>query len=72
MKIPVTDHKEHIEKVHAMLDYFAILDKVKFNSMPQAEKVPLDMLREDEHARFGFDIECLKRRDGYVRSPKLV
>jgi len=72
MKIPITDHTEHIAKVHTILDYFAILDQVKFDSMPQAEWMPLGMLREDEHMRYGSDIKCLKTRNGYVRSPKLV
>ena len=74
MKIATTDHREYVEKVHDMLDYFEILDALNpEGEMPVAE-VPLEGLREDRHEPFqGGLIRWLKTyRDGYVRSPKMV
>ena len=75
MKIEVHDHKEYVEKVHEMINYFDILDsagvgdeQVKMNS------IPLSSLREDQHIAFDDKlIEKLNHYKGtFVRAPKMV
>lgn len=74
MGLEVDDHSEYVEKVHAMIDYFEILDSAgdgsEAVSMPA---VPVSRLRPDEHVPFGDPlIESLKHSRGtYVRAPKM-
>ncbi|MBT5200521.1 MAG: hypothetical protein HOK63_00755 [Thaumarchaeota archaeon] len=74
MKIDVDDHKEYVDKVHAMIDYFDILDSAGVESeeisMPE---IPISQLREDKHVPFDQKlIEKLNNYKGsYVRAPKM-
>jgi len=74
MRIDVDDHKEYVEKVHMMIDYFDILDSAGVESeeisMPE---ISLSDLREDEHIPFDDKlIEKLNHYKGtYVRAPKM-
>ena len=75
MKIDVHNHKEYVEKVHNMIDFFDILDSAGV----EAEEItmtdlPLSTLREDKHIPFEDKlIEKLKNFKGtYVRAPKMI
>jgi len=74
MKIDIDDHKEYVDKVHNMIDYFDILDSAGVESeeisMPE---IPITDLREDEHIPFNDKlIEKLNHYKGtYVRAPKM-
>ena len=74
MRIEVDDHKEYIEKVHAMIDYFDILDSAGVESeeisMPE---ISISNLRDDEYIPFDEKlIEKLNHYKGtYVRAPKM-
>jgi len=74
MKIDVDDHKEFVDKVHAMIDYFDILDSAGVESeeisMPE---ISITDLRKDEHIAFDDKlIEKLNHYKGtYVRAPKM-
>ncbi|QLH02848.1 hypothetical protein C5F47_04410 [Nitrosopumilus cobalaminigenes] len=74
MKIDIDDHKEYVEKVHTMIDYFDILDSAGVESeeisMPE---ISLSNLREDEYVPFDDKlIEKLNHYKGtYVRAPKM-
>ena len=62
MKIDVNDHKEFIDKVHAMIDYFDILDSAGVQDEEILMKdVPLTSLRDDKHIPYPDKlIESLK------------
>ena len=74
MRIEIDDHKEYVEKVHMMIDYFDILDSAGVESeeisMPE---ISISKLREDEHVPFDDKlIEKLNHYRGtYVRAPKM-
>ena len=74
MKIDIDDHKEYVDKVHTMIDYFDILDSAGVESeeisMPE---IPINDLRKDEHIPFNDKlIEKLNHYKGtYVRAPKM-
>jgi len=74
MKIDVGDHKEYVEKVHAMIDYFDILDSAGVESEDiSVQEIPISNLRDDEYIPFNQKlIEKLKHYKGtYVRAPKM-
>jgi aspartyl-tRNA(Asn)/glutamyl-tRNA(Gln) amidotransferase subunit C len=75
MKIDVHDHKEYVEKVHNMIDFFDILDSagVEDEEITMTD-LPLSKLREDKHIPFEDKlIEKLKNyKENYVRAPKMV
>ncbi len=75
MKIDVHDHKEYVEKVHSMIDFFNILDSagVEDEEIIIAD-LPLSKLREDMHIPYEDNlIEKLKNFKGnYVRAPKMI
>ena len=74
MKIDITDHKEHINKVKTMLEYFDILDSATSDSEEiTTQEISLSSLREDKHIPFnGKLIEKLNNYKGtYVRAPKM-
>jgi aspartyl-tRNA(Asn)/glutamyl-tRNA(Gln) amidotransferase subunit C len=75
MKIDVHDHKEFVEKVHDMINYFDILDSagVKDEEITMND-LPLSSLREDKYIPFEDKlIEKLNNYKGsYVRAPKMV
>ena len=74
MRIDIDDHKEYVEKVHTMIDYFDILDSAGVESeeisMPE---ISLSDLREDEY--IPFDDKLIKKlnhyKGTYVRAPKM-
>lgn len=75
MKIDVHDHKEFIDKVHAMIDYFDILDSAGVSDEEiSMNDVSLSELREDEYIKYSDNlIERLNHYKGtYVRAPKMV
>ncbi len=75
MKIEVDDHKEYVEKVHEMIDYFDILDSAGVGDEEiKMKSLPLSNFRKDEHIPFEENlIENLKHYKGtYVRAPKMV
>ena len=74
MKINIDDHKEYIDKVHAMIDYFDVLDSAGVKSEEiTMQEMPLSDLREDKHIPFNEKlIEKLNNYKGtYVRAPKM-
>ncbi len=74
MKIDVDDHAEYVDKVHAMINYFDILDSAGVESeeisMPE---IPISNLRKDKYIPFNEKlIEKLNNYKGtYVRAPKM-
>ncbi len=74
MKIEIVDHKEYVEKVLDMIDYFAILDDAQSDVEISTIEIPLERLREDKHVPYDDHlIRWLKGyRDGHIRAPKMV
>ena len=75
MKIDVHDHKEYVEKVHEMIDYFDILDSAGVDDEEiKMKSLPLSSFRDDKHIPFEEKlIDNLKNYKGtYVRAPKMV
>ena len=75
MKIDVHDHKEFVDKVHAMIDYFSILDSAGVEEEIVAfQEMDLSQLRNDKHIPFKDKlIDKLKNHKGsYVRAPKMI
>ena len=74
MRIDIDEHQEYVEKVHAMIDYFDILDSagVEDEEISTCE-MDISDLREDRHVPFeGRLIEKLNHYRGtYVRAPKM-
>ncbi len=74
MRIDIDDHKEYVDKVQNMINYFDILDSagVEFEEISMPE-IPISNLREDKHIPFdGKLIEKLNHYKGtYVRAPKM-
>jgi aspartyl-tRNA(Asn)/glutamyl-tRNA(Gln) amidotransferase subunit C len=74
MKIDVDDHKEYVDKVQSMINYFDILDSAGVESEEiTMHEIPVSSLREDEHIPFnGKLIEKLNNYKGtYIRAPKM-
>ncbi len=74
MRIEVDDHTEYVDKVHAMIDYFDILDSAGVESEEiTMQEIPITNLRKDKHIPFNEKlIEKLKNYKGtYVRAPKM-
>ena len=74
MKIEIDDHKEYVEKVHTMIDYFDILDSAGVESEEiSVQEIPISNLRDDEYIPFNQKlIEKLKHYKGtFVRAPKM-
>ena len=74
MKIDVHDHKEYVDKVHTMINYFDILDSAGVESEEISMKeIPISNLREDKYIPFDDKlIEKLNNYKGtYVRAPKM-
>ena len=75
MKIDVDDHKEFVDKVHTMINYFDLLDSAGVEDEEiTTSDVPLSLLREDRHIPFEESlIEKLNHYKGtYVRAPKMI
>lgn len=74
MKIEITDHQEYVDKVHAMIEYFEILDSAGVeNEEITTQEISISDLREDKHVSFDEKlIEKLNHYKGtYVRAPKM-
>ena len=75
MKIGIDDHREFVDKVHAMINYFDILDSAGVeDDIFTMHDQPLSSLREDKHIPYEDKlIERLNHYKGtYVRAPKMV
>ena len=75
MRIEVDDHAEYIDKAHAMIDYFDVLDSAGVDSEEiTMHEIPISNLREDKYIPFEDNlIDKLKNyKKNYVRAPKMV
>ena len=75
MKIEIEDHREFVDKVHAMIDYFDILDSAGVEDEDISMKdLPLSSLREDKHIPYEEKlIEKLNYYKGtYILAPKMI
>ena len=75
MKIHIDDHKEYVDKVQAMINYFDVLDSAGVESEEiSMQEISLTQLREDKHIPFNEKlIEKLKNYKGsHVRAPKMT
>lgn len=74
MRIDVDDHKEYVEKVNMMINYFNILDSAGVDSEEiSMHEISISNLRKDEYIPFDDKlIEKLNHYKGtYVRAPKM-
>ena len=74
MKIDIDDHKEYVEKVHRMIDFFDILDSAGVESEEiSMQEISILNLREDKFIPFEDKlIDKLNHYKGtYVRAPKM-
>ena len=74
MKIDVDDHAEYVDKVHAMINYFDILDSAGVESEEiSMQEISITNLREDKYIPFNEKlIDKLNHYKGtYVRAPKM-
>ncbi len=74
MKIDVDDHKEYVDKVQSMIEYFDVLDSADVEDEEiSMQEIPISNLREDKHIPFDDKlIEKLNNYKGtYVRAPKM-
>jgi len=74
MKIDIDDHKEYVDKVQAMIDYFDVLDSADVESEEiSMQEIPISNLREDKYVPFIEKlIDKLNNYKGtYVRAPKM-
>jgi len=74
MKIDVDDHAEYVDKVHAMINYFDILDSAGVESEEiSMQEISISHLREDKYIPFDDKlIDKLNHYKGtYVRAPKM-
>ena len=74
MRIDVDDHREYIDKVQSMIEFFDVLDSAGVDSEEiSMQEIPISNLRKDEHVPFDDKlIEKLNHYKGtYVRAPKM-
>jgi aspartyl-tRNA(Asn)/glutamyl-tRNA(Gln) amidotransferase subunit C len=74
MKIDIDDHKEYVDKVQSMIEFFDVLDSAGVESEEiSMQEIPLSNLREDKYVPFGEKlIDRLNNYKGtYVRAPKM-
>ncbi len=74
MKINIDDHKEYVDKVHAMIDYFDVLDSADVGSEEiSMQEISVSNLREDKY--IPFDEKLINKLNNYkgtyVRAPKM-
>ena len=74
MKIDIDDHKEYVDKVHAMIDYFDVLDSADVESEEiSMHEIPISNLRDDKY--IPYDEKLIKKLNNYkgtyVRAPKM-
>ncbi len=74
MKIDIDDHKEYVDKVQSMIEFFDVLDSAGVESEEiSMQEIPISYLREDKYVPFGEKlIDKLNNYKGtYVRAPKM-
>jgi len=74
MKIDVDNHKEYVDKVKNMINYFDILDSAGVESEEiSTHEISISSLREDQYIPFNEKlIEKLNNYKGiYIRAPKM-
>ncbi len=74
MKIDIDDHKEYVDKVQTMIDYFDVLDSADVESEEiSMQEIQISDLREDKYVPFNEKlIDKLNNYKGtYVRAPKM-
>ena len=74
MRIDVDDHREYVDKVQSMIEFFDVLDSAGVDSEEiSMQEIPISNLRSDEHIPFdGNLIEEINHYKGtYVRAPKM-
>ncbi len=74
MKIDIDDHKEFVDKVQTMIDYFDVLDSADVESEEiSMQELTISNLREDKYVPFNEKlIDKLNNYKGtYVRAPKM-
>ena len=74
MKIDIDDHKEYVDKVQSMIEFFDVLDSAGVESEEiSMQEIPISNLREDKYVPFGEKlIDKLNNYKGtYVRAPKM-
>ena len=74
MKIDIDDHKEYVDKVQAMIDYFDVLDSADVESEEiSMQEISISNLRNDKYIPFNDKlIKKLNNYKGtYVRAPKM-
>jgi len=67
-------HKEYVDKVQTMIDYFDVLDSADVESEEiSMQEIPISNLREDKYVPFSEKlIDKLNNYKGtYVRAPKM-
>jgi len=75
MKIDIDDHKEYVDKVQTMIDYFDVLDSADVESEEiSMQEISISNLREDKFVPFNEKlIDKLNNYKGtYVRAPKMT
>ncbi len=74
MRIDIDDHREYIDKVQSMIEFFDVLDSAGVDSEEiYMQEIPISNLRKDEFMPFEDKlIEKLNHYKGtYVRAPKM-
>jgi len=74
MKIDIDDHREYVDKVQTMIDYFDVLDSANVESEEiSMQEIPISNLRDDKYVPFNEKlIDRLNNYKGtYVRAPKM-
>jgi aspartyl-tRNA(Asn)/glutamyl-tRNA(Gln) amidotransferase subunit C len=74
MKIDIDDHKEYVDKVQAMIDYFDVLDSADVESEEiSMQEISISNLRNDKY--IPYDEKLINKLNNYkgtyVRAPKM-
>ena len=74
MKIDIADHKEYLDKVQSMIDYFDVLDSADVESEEiSMQEISISNLRDDKY--IPFDEKLINKLNNYkgtyVRAPKM-
>ena len=74
MKIDIDDHKEYVDKVQSMIEFFDVLDSAGVESEEiSMQEIPISNLREDKYVPFGEKLiyKLNNYKGTYVRAPKM-
>jgi aspartyl-tRNA(Asn)/glutamyl-tRNA(Gln) amidotransferase subunit C len=74
MKIDIDDHKEYVDKVQSMIDYFDVLDSANVESEEiSMQEISISNLRDDKY--IPFDEKLINKLNNYkgtyIRAPKM-